>query len=106
MILEGPYGPFCSIASMKVGRDKLKFDLCGGERLFHLEGALVVQDVDCWLLSMILKEVEYFVPGFCDVCSMARLDGDRMDTICIIVVQYEDVLITRDGFYRELACLI
>ena len=55
---------------------------------------------------MMLEEVERDQPYLLDVCSLPIFDRECMDGVGVIVVQYEDVLITTGRNGGEFTCLV
>lgn len=106
MILEGPDGSFGSILSMGGRGNQLNGDVFVFKKLKEPFGAFVVENVHLWL--------ESFPPKFCiDLCysgfdSVAVFveQGNSKDSVSVIVVNNEYVLVSVTGHYRETSSLV
>ncbi len=63
MFFEGSYGSFRSIDTVVVWRDQLDGHFIGADVLLHRLGALVVHDVECWLVVSSPEDIEDLSEG-------------------------------------------
>ena len=84
---------FCGIAEGGVQGDKLKVNVVFGERFLHGVGALIVEDVDSGVYTVLFEVFVARRPGCSDIQGLSVLENLGVDGVGVEVVEDEDLLI-------------
>ena len=85
---------FGGVAPMILWWYALEIDLLFCEGIFQVFGAIIVQDVQFWCVTVVLKLYGCFNPCVTNGAALAIGQGSREDGILILVVEDEDVVVT------------
>ena len=91
---------------MDVWWDALEGDAVLLEGSLEFVGALIVEDVEFWGISVGLELFMETGPGGGQFAGLVGLEWFRKDDVAVVVVEDHDVIVTARRLYWELACLV
>ena len=94
MILECTNRTFGGVAVMYIWGDKLEVDILFAEGFIHGTGALVVEDLEGVICTVLLEVSVVRFPGFGDLQGLPVLEQLGVDGVRFVVVEGEDVLVS------------
>ena len=106
MVFESADGTFGSIGTVFFRWDSLVLDLVFHEGILEVLRAFVVQDVEVGGMSLVHKDFVGLFPGVPDTGGFAIGNGNSMDGVGVLVVKYEDVVVSAAGGHGETTGLI
>jgi hypothetical protein len=106
VIFECPNGAFSSVDSMFFWRNTLKLDVILGKGIFQILGAFVVQDVQIGRMTLTSEQQVRLFPGIANASSFAIWDGNRVDGICVLLVQDKEIVVAATGRDMEATRLV
>ncbi|MFN9914148.1 MAG: hypothetical protein ACK53L_16280, partial [Pirellulaceae bacterium] len=106
VIFEGPDGAFGGVDSVFFRRDPLEAYLVAEERIFEVLGAFVVKDVEFGSMTLVDEHLVGGFPSVADGGGFSVGNGDGVDRVRILMIEYEDVVVAAAGGDREAAGLI
>jgi hypothetical protein len=87
-------------------RNTLELDVIIGKSIFPILGAFVVQDVQIARMTLTSEQQVRLFPGVANASSFVIWDGNRVDGICVLVVQNKEVVVAATGRDREATRLV
>ena len=93
-ILECVNFTFGGVAAMCIWGDKLEVDIVFAEGFLHGTGALVVEDVEGGIRTVLLEVFVASFPGFGDLRGMPVLENLGVDGVGVVVVEDYDRLVS------------
>ena len=94
MILECVNCTFSCVAAMCVWGGKLEVDIVFAEGFMHGTGALVAEDVESGICTVLLQMFVARFPGFGDLQGLPVLEKLGVDGVGAVVLEDEDILVS------------
>ena len=94
MVLECANSAFGSVGTVFFWGNTLKLDLIFEEGVLEVLGAFIVQDVQIGRMTLMYQDAVCLFPGIANAGSLAIRDGNSMNSIGVLMIEDEDVVVT------------